>query len=166
MCPDFLIETYLDHAGEKWCLTYDPNSLLYISKAMDLFDMGKEHQVRMEEQRSRNAKTMSSRLAKTADAAPAEVCTLTLPEVPYQEQDGEDTSVADEALAGNSMSKKAKEVMDREPPEDLIQGLAPLSSIPTLVMGVASDILFPAWQQREVADTLRRTGNRLSLIHI
>ncbi len=30
---------------------------------------------------------------------------------------------------------------------------------PTLVMGVASDILFPAWQQREIAETLRRVGN-------
>jgi homoserine O-acetyltransferase len=37
--PDFLIETYLDHQGNQWCGTYDPNSLLYISKAMDLFDM-------------------------------------------------------------------------------------------------------------------------------
>ncbi|KAK8104024.1 uncharacterized protein PG998_011057 [Apiospora kogelbergensis] len=27
-------------------------------------------------------------------------------------------------------------------------------------MGVASDILFPAWQQREVADSLRIGGNR------
>lgn len=44
LCPDFLIETYLDHAGEKWCLTYDPNSLLYVSKAMDLFDLGRENQ--------------------------------------------------------------------------------------------------------------------------
>ncbi|KAI9718285.1 MAG: hypothetical protein M1835_004108, partial [Candelina submexicana] len=26
-------------------------------------------------------------------------------------------------------------------------------------MGVASDILFPAWQQREIADTLKATGN-------
>jgi homoserine O-acetyltransferase len=39
-CPDFLIETYLDKQGEKFCTSYDPNSLLYISKAMDLFDMG------------------------------------------------------------------------------------------------------------------------------
>lgn len=36
LCPDFLIETYLDHAGEKFCLEYDANSLLYVSKAMDL----------------------------------------------------------------------------------------------------------------------------------
>ena len=32
LCPDFLIETYLDHQGERICLQYDPNSLLYISK--------------------------------------------------------------------------------------------------------------------------------------
>jgi len=38
-CPDFLIETYLDNQSEKFCLQYDPNSLLYISKAMDLFDL-------------------------------------------------------------------------------------------------------------------------------
>ena len=31
-CPDFLIETYLDRQGEKFCTSYDPNSLLYISK--------------------------------------------------------------------------------------------------------------------------------------
>ncbi|PFH51386.1 hypothetical protein AMATHDRAFT_142604 [Amanita thiersii Skay4041] len=39
LCPDFLIETYLDHQGEQFCLKYDANSLIYISKAMDLFDM-------------------------------------------------------------------------------------------------------------------------------
>eukprot|EP00045_Choanoeca_perplexa_P006698 m.57698 g.57698 ORF g.57698 m.57698 type:complete len:466 (-) comp13742_c0_seq1:130-1527(-) len=37
--PEFLIETYLDHQGTTACLRYDPNSLLYISKAMDMFDM-------------------------------------------------------------------------------------------------------------------------------
>jgi len=39
LCPDFLIETYIDHQGEAFCLKYDANSLIYISKAMDLFDM-------------------------------------------------------------------------------------------------------------------------------
>jgi len=42
LCPDFLIETYLDHQGEQFCLKYDANSLIYISKAMDLFDMTAE----------------------------------------------------------------------------------------------------------------------------
>lgn len=36
-CPDFAIECYLDKKGGSFG---DPNSLLYISKAMDLFDMG------------------------------------------------------------------------------------------------------------------------------
>ena len=39
LCPDFQIETYLDHQGEEFCLKYDANSLIYISKAMDLFDL-------------------------------------------------------------------------------------------------------------------------------
>ena len=159
LCPDFLIETYLDHAGEKWCLTYDPNSLLYISKAMDLFDLGKEQQMRLELQRARNKETMEARLAKDTGAAAQEICTLTLPETPYEEQTEEDKSAIQAAMSGDASANSA-EIMDREPPEDLIQGLAPLSSTPTLVMGVASDILFPAWQQREIADTLKRAGNR------
>lgn len=40
LAPDFLIESYLDHQGEQFCTKYDPNSLLYISKAMDTFDLG------------------------------------------------------------------------------------------------------------------------------
>lgn len=40
LCPEFEIESYLDYQGDSFCLKYDPNSLLYISKAMDLFDLG------------------------------------------------------------------------------------------------------------------------------
>jgi homoserine O-acetyltransferase len=36
---DFLVESYLVHQGEKFCQIYDPNSYLYMSKAMDLFDL-------------------------------------------------------------------------------------------------------------------------------
>ncbi|XP_064616356.1 uncharacterized protein LOC135480451 [Liolophura sinensis] len=39
LCPTFLIENYLEHQGESFSNKYDPNSLLYISKAMDLFDI-------------------------------------------------------------------------------------------------------------------------------
>ena len=37
---DFAIEAYLDFQSRKFTTEYDPNSLLYISKAMDLFDLG------------------------------------------------------------------------------------------------------------------------------
>jgi len=43
---------------------------------------------------------------------------------------------------------------------DLADGLRPLEHIPTLVLGVQSDILFPVEQQREVADALRMAGNQ------
>ena len=37
--PDFQVESYLSHQGDKFCGLYDPNSYLYVSKAMDLFDL-------------------------------------------------------------------------------------------------------------------------------
>ncbi|KAF2084106.1 homoserine acetyltransferase [Saccharata proteae CBS 121410] len=156
LCPDFLIETYLDHAGEKWCLEYDANSMLYISKAMDIFDLGLEHRHRIASVRAQN----ESKLAAFAegDKVPAvqaeAACNLTLPEKPYEEQDA-----ANDSLASPSHDT-ANPVISQAPPADLVAGLKPLAQTPTLVLGVASDILFPAFQQREIAETLRRAGNR------
>ncbi|KAL1971022.1 hypothetical protein VTN77DRAFT_2856 [Rasamsonia byssochlamydoides] len=152
LCPDFLIETYLDHAGEKFCLEYDPNSLLYVSKAMDLFDLGHSHQVETRKRREENAKRIARNGWKVQanDAS----CSLTLPDKPYEEQQSVVSSAApmNEPVADGSSSTG--------PPQDLIAGLAPLKNHPVLVLGVASDILFPAWQQREIADTLRAAGNQ------
>ena len=151
LCPDFLIETYLDHAGEKFCLEYDANSLLYVSKAMDLFDLGKEHQQHMARLRKENQARAFSRGPPPGN----ETCSLTLPEEPYQEQP---SSTSDQVFS---------EPVDTptRPPTDLVAGLLPLQNHPTLVMGVASDILFPAWQQREIAESLRSAGNR-SVTHV
>lgn len=146
LCPDFLIETYLDHAGEKFCLTYDPNSLLYVSKAMDLFDMGRANQLATAARRAEHEKRIGSGTGTgLADAS----CSLTLPETPYEEQPESTHHQADSPAAPGS-----------HPPEDLIQGLSVLRDHPTLVMGAASDILFPAWQQYEVAEALKHGGNR------
>jgi homoserine O-acetyltransferase len=150
LCPDFLIETYLDHAGEKFCLEYDPNSLLYVSKAMDLFDLGYSHQVETRKRREESETRIAQNgwKVQSGDAS----CSLTLPEKPYEEQQSATTAAPmNESVADGDSTTG--------PPQDLVAGLAPLKNHPVLVMGVASDILFPAWQQREIADTLRAGGN-------
>jgi homoserine O-acetyltransferase len=124
LCPDFLIETYLDHQGEKFCLEYDANSLLYVSKAMDLFDLGAKNR----------AKTAATR---ASDIAAAAMCSA-VPEEPYVEQPRQVDVV-------NSL-------------EDLVLGMKPMSHLPVLALGVASDILFPSWQQREIAEVLRASS--------
>lgn len=153
LCPDFLIETYLDHAGEKWCLEYDANSLLYISKAMDLFDLGKSYQDMISKRRRESADAMkhqSSGGTTSNNADRDDSCSLSLPDKPYEEQPSSE----------EPESAKPQDAMAREPPQDLVAGLMGVSHIPALVMGVASDGLFPAWQQREIAETLRRAGNK------
>ncbi len=153
LCPDFLIETYLDHAGEKFCLEYDANSLLYVSKAMDLFDLGKEHQNQMSQHRTSNQAKIA---AGQRDIELDQGCNLTLPQRPYEEQPS--------LNQGQSLNEPTARPLS-SPPEDLVAGLMPMRNHPTLVMGVASDILFPAWQQREIAETLRAAGNR-SVTHV
>ena len=152
LCPDFLIETYLDHAGEKFCLEYDPNSLLYVSKAMDLFDLGHGQQVETMKRRAEYEARIQEgdKDIHSSDAA----CSLTLPEKPYEEQP---SATASTPAMNESVS--APDSTPDSPPQDLVRGFAALKDHQVLVMGAASDILFPAWQQREVAATLRAAGN-------
>ncbi|KAF9568946.1 homoserine acetyltransferase [Agrocybe pediades] len=129
LCPDFLIETYLDHQGESFCLKYDANSLIYISKAMDLFDM----------------------------TLPALQALNIRRRVPHQSA---------ELSPSQAQPHKTSHSKSHPPPvnppaylSSLAAGMAPLAKIPTLVLGVQSDILFTVEQQREVADALRMAGN-------
>ncbi|KAF2875106.1 homoserine O-acetyltransferas-like protein [Massariosphaeria phaeospora] len=162
LCPDFLIETYLDHAGEKWCLEYDPNSLLYVSKAMDLFDLGQEHRNRINKVRQDNSAKLQAFRDGVAVASnvQGDLCNLTLPDQPYEEKEQ-----PAEVTINNGVADTGAMLNANEPPQDLVAGLKPLANTPALVLGVASDILFPAWQQREIASTLKRTGNE-NVTHI
>ena len=152
LCPDFLIETYLDHAGEKFCLNYDANSLLYVSKAMDLFDLGQDHQRQMYDLRQLNKEKLIDGKKSVNDSS---ACNLSLPDEPYQERKTSSQDAFSSPIGDNP----------RKVSTDLIAGLAPIHKHPTLVMGVASDILFPAWQQREIAEALKAAGNR-SVTHV
>ncbi|KAI9046929.1 hypothetical protein LZ554_009006 [Drepanopeziza brunnea f. sp. 'monogermtubi'] len=146
LCPDFLIETYLDHAGEKFCLEYDPNSLLYVSKAMDLFDLGASNQDATAARRAAVTRRLKEGQRENTEVVS---CSLTLPDSPYEEQ----------PESGSPTDLNSPVQQSSGPPEDLILGLKGLREHATLVMGVSSDILFPAWQQREIAETLRKAGN-------
>ena len=41
--PEFAVETYLDHQGQSFVERFDANSYLYITRAADYFDLGKDH---------------------------------------------------------------------------------------------------------------------------
>ena len=164
LCPDFLVETYLDHAGEKFCLEFDPNSLLYVSKAMDLFDLGHEHRERIATLRTHNALKLQNYGFGSA-LCESGACNLTLPEKPYEEQPEQIQDPASQQQTepfhmDTTVTDPPAQRVAHEPPQDLVRGMQPMSNIPTLVLGVATDILFPSWQQREIAETLKRTGNK------
>jgi len=115
---------------------------------MDLFDLSNDHQSSMARLREQNQHNIS----KNRQGTSADQCNLTLPDKPYEEQpSSEDVVTASDVGSG--------------PPKALVEGLESLRDHPTLVMGVASDILFPAWQQREIAETLKAAGNR-SVQHV
>lgn len=66
-----------------------------------------------------------------------------------------------ERLEKETKKKLARFIPTSKSPHlgDLAQGLQRLQDIPTLVLGVQSDVLFPVEQQRELSDALKLAGN-------
>ncbi|ODV68877.1 homoserine O-acetyltransferase [Hyphopichia burtonii NRRL Y-1933] len=140
LCPDFLVETYLDHAGEKFCLEYDANSFLYVLKAMDLFDLSQSTRTKCD---SIRAKTERDFYAKSNEKLSQDSKT-TVPAKPYKEQINSATVTPEESL------------------KDLHEGMKKITQKQALVIGVESDILFPVWQQREIANAFEEQGSKSS----
>ncbi|KAI9500876.1 homoserine O-acetyltransferase [Coemansia spiralis] len=138
LCPDFLIETYLDHQSERFCLQYDANSLLYVSKAMDMFDISKSVTQRLHAQRE-HARAELKQNPRSSNSGNHTVC-MNVDDQP-------------QSAAGNSAIETSDEITD-----DLVAGVKDAMQ-PALILGVQSDILFPVKQQKEIADILRRAGN-------
>ncbi|KAI8891357.1 homoserine O-acetyltransferase [Backusella circina FSU 941] len=157
LCPDFLIETYLDHQGERFCLQYDPNSLLYISKAMDMFDMSQSSVAALQAQRQANLVKYESVLKSSeSDAGTlAEFCRQATGEQSALE--GREEEQVEEP---KKKTKAALTTLSSTDPatQDLVEGMKGIN-MPTLVLGVQSDILFPVWQQKEIAECLKASGN-------
>ncbi|UZJ54050.1 hypothetical protein CBS101457_003370 [Exobasidium rhododendri] len=147
LCPDFLIENYLDYQGEQFCLKYDANSLIYVSKAMDLFDMSQDALDDLERRKQLRA---SSELSTEGSALSSAAGTTT-------QMQGEGQPPAAQPKRKYIQTLSSPSAHTYLP--SLAKGLERLSSIPTLIMGAQSDILFPIDQQRELAECLRRNGN-------
>ncbi|PWN30356.1 homoserine acetyltransferase [Jaminaea rosea] len=146
LCPDFEIESYIDHQGESFCLKYDANSLIYISKAMDLFDMSDDA---LEDLDDRRRKAHGQ---EVASIKPLAIST--------------DPTSMEEALSPSPpRAGRRKHIRTLSSPSahfylpSLSRGLSRLADTPTLIIGAQSDILFPIDQQRELAECLRMAGN-------
>ncbi|RUP47815.1 homoserine O-acetyltransferase [Jimgerdemannia flammicorona] len=145
LCPDFLIETYLDHQGERFCQQYDANSLLYISKAMDLFDMSASAQQELLAKRVLNAPKLDFIRCHEDKSRIAQQCNLVTPR---------------SALEPGAKHERPHLAASATPDlEDLVEGMRGIQ-MPALVLGVQSDILFPSWQQKEISECLKRSGNK------
>eukprot|EP00835_Amoeboradix_gromovi_P001884 NODE_96_length_21330_cov_0.419858.p5 type:complete len:404 gc:universal NODE_96_length_21330_cov_0.419858:19214-20425(+) len=125
--PEFLIETYLDYQGRKYSEGYDPNSLLYLSKSMDLFDISCVYHP------NENIRQELLRPDPSEPPKQQDFC------VSYRErQDISWYNTGDDYM---------------------VQALSNICQ-PILVLGVKTDILFPIDQQRELADKLKKSGNK------
>lgn len=156
LCPDFLIETYLDHQGEQFCLKYDANSLIYISKAMDLFDMSQEN---LDELRVRRERVAAEEVELVCDlgnrgegstsilSSTATSSTRTSPVVSRPPKLSKSTFISSLPSSHSYLPS-------------LSLGLTPLKNHPTLIIGVQSDTLFPIEQQRELSESLKSLGNK------
>ena len=117
--------------GEKFCLRYDPNSLLYISKAMDLFD-----------------------LSIPVGATPPPPVTSAAASDPAAPTSGPSCERPGAAAAAAAILDDASNRAHLVPPPihlpanevmDLQAGMARITA-PALIIGVQSDLLFPCWQ--------------------
>ncbi|KAA1078112.1 hypothetical protein PGT21_028787 [Puccinia graminis f. sp. tritici] len=133
LSPDFLIETYLDHQGEQFCLKYDANSLLYVSKAMDLFDMTVEGLDELE------------RYQTGAVNSPEE---SSFPNQPGRDQAGRVTSLS--SAGDHKIVASLARTFQRF-----------RSTQEFLILGVQTDVLFPITLQREMAEAIRSSSSNL-----
>lgn len=146
LCPDFEIESYIDYQGEQFCLKYDANSLIYISKAMDLFDMS------VESLRDLDARRVRAHSQSGEGEVPPPLADPDL-----------DADLETEAGAPSGRTRRHIRTLSSPSAHtylpSLTRGLSRLQRTPTLIIGAQSDILFPIEQQRELAECLRMAGN-------
>ncbi|KAI8481930.1 hypothetical protein Bbelb_403750 [Branchiostoma belcheri] len=129
LCPTFEIESYIDYQGAQFMSKYDPNSLLYISKFI----------------------VDSNRFASGQEFVERGEVMLLIACIPAEPSAG--------GCSGADCQLQAMDLFDiSDGYSSMVEGLQRVRC-PIMVMGVQSDILFPVWQQRELAKLLHQAGN-------
>lgn len=102
---------------------------------MDLFDLGLNHKLKAEKSRQQSQRIYSGEdiSEKELEFKPTEVCEFDKP----------------------IKTKTTRRLTPEESRKELQAGLSNFSHKDILVIGVESDILFPAWQQREISELLK-----------
>ena len=166
--------------GERFCLTYDANSMIYLSKAMDLFDMSSPA-LRALAERYAAADPENNATAPFPFPSDPPCISASLPRPSSSPSSSSSSNSLTDSTASSSPSTSTQTYTypeaDTIPPEvqkknerfiptsksphlrELAQGLQRLRDIPALVLGVQSDVLFPVESQRELADALKMAGN-------
>jgi homoserine O-acetyltransferase len=129
--------------------------MIYLSKAMDLFDMSSPA-LRALAERYAAADPHNDAQAPFPFPSDPVAVSASRPrpaDASHPETDiiPEETQKQNERFIPTSKSPHLRE---------LAQGLQRLKDIPALVLGVQSDVLFPVESQRELADALKMTGNQ------
>lgn len=131
---------------------------------MDMFDMSRSQIEKLSQQRERNSPKIqqllkqhqeADSLTETDSRIMAEAC-RSISGFPSALEGKEDKAQAE---TKDSSRKQRLTTLSSDPAtQDLVEGMNGIS-MPTLVLGVQSDILFPVWQQKEIAECLRAAGN-------
>lgn len=128
---------------------------------MDMFDMSHSETAKLQRQRAHNLPKIEEILKRRQQLeCPEEVDSRIMADICRS------VIGTHSALEGKQEQTEAKEngkkrltTLSSDPAtQDLVEGMKGIN-MPTLVLGVQSDILFPVWQQKEIAECLRSSGN-------
>ena len=129
---------------------------------MDLFDMSASELERLSKLRQKNQAAFSSSSTLQPNSQSDQQCYFHSPTPVASSSSSSSPSSSSSTrstISQNRQSISSLESTGASDLEDLIQGLSTIK-IPSLVLGVQSDSLFPYWQQKEVAECLKRSGNK------
>jgi homoserine O-acetyltransferase len=129
---------------------------------MDIFDMSRSETTKLQRQRENNLPKIEEILKRRQQLErPDEVDSRIMADI-CRSVIGTQSALEgkqDEAEVKETNSKKRLTTLSSDPAtQDLVEGMKGIN-MPTLVLGVQSDILFPVWQQKEIAECLRASGN-------